>query len=266
MFCYNKPDMDLIPQVFVFVFGTLIGSFTNAVLWRLRTGESFIFGRSYCPHCRHELSAPDLVPVFSYVLLAGRCRYCRKGIHPHYIAVELAMGLLFLLFARHDLAGGFTDSSGIARLVLHWYFCVVLTIIFVYDLRYMLILRSVTMPATVIAFAANLALGDSAVGLAAACVVGAGFFYAQHALSRGRWVGGGDINLGLLMGAMLGWPHLLLALMLAYVSGASVGIVMLARRSKTWKSQIPFGTFLSLATVVTLLWGDRILAWYFGLL
>jgi prepilin signal peptidase PulO-like enzyme (type II secretory pathway) len=257
--------MDAVLQAFIFAFGAVIGSFVNAVLWRLRTGESFVTGRSYCPHCRHALSALDLIPALSYLLLKGKCRYCRKGIHPQYLIVELVMGVLFLLAARGQ-GFGFGGPLPFMRVLFAWAVIAVMVIVFVYDLRYMLILRKVTLPSTVLAVLAGLALGKGVWGLVAAMAVGAGFFYAQFLLSKGRWIGGGDIDLGLLMGAILGWPGIVVALMIAYVSGAFFGLALLATGRKTWQSQIPFGTFLSAATVVTLLWGDGIVRWYFGML
>ena len=257
--------MSALPQVFIFAFGTVIGSFLNAVLWRLRTRESFIVGRSYCPHCRHELAAVDLVPLFSYLLLGGKCRYCRRAISPSYILVETATGLLFLLAALRWLpAEGAASGLVLARLLLDWYFLAVLVIVFVFDLRYMMILPAVVLPAAVIAFLGNLALGQSWLALLLGAAIGGGFFYAQLVLSRGQWIGGGDIYLGLLLGAMLGWSSLLVTLFLAYVSGAIVGVGLLLAKRKTMKSQIPFGTFLAAAAAVTLLYGDRLLLWYLG--
>ncbi len=254
-------------QVFVFVFGAIIGSFLNAVLWRLRTKESFIFGRSYCPHCRHELAAVDLVPIVSYLLLGGKCRYCKKTISPSYLAVELTMGALFLLAALSVLPAGIPVDLSLAlpRLLLYWYLIGVFVLVFVFDLRYMMILRSVTLPAAALAALANLALGMNIFALILAAAVGCGFFYLQLVLSKGRWIGGGDVWLGLLMGAALGWPGVLVALFLAYVSGAVFGLALLAMRKKTLQSQLPFGTFLSAAAVLTLLYGERIVAWYLGL-
>jgi prepilin signal peptidase PulO-like enzyme (type II secretory pathway) len=130
----------------------------------------------------------------------------------------------------------------------------------------MLILRKVTLPATVVAVAANLALGVPLVSLAIGMLIGWGFFMAQILLSKGKWVGGGDAWLGLLMGAILGWPMVVVALFLAYISGALVGSVLLLLRRARMQSQLPFGTFLSAATIVALLVGDRILNWYLTLL
>ncbi|HTK04307.1 MAG TPA: prepilin peptidase [Candidatus Eisenbacteria bacterium] len=251
--------------IFVFGFGTVIGSFLNAVLWRIRTGEGFVYGRSYCPCCRHTLAAKDLIPVFSYLLLRGRCRYCSKGIHPSYLAVELAMGALFVAFAMPVVSAGLIDGKSLASMLLHWYFAAVLMLIFVYDLRYMLIPRSVTVWAMAVAAAGGLLLGARPLTLAVGFAVGGGVFWLQYAISKGKWIGGGDIQLGALMGLMLGWPLILVALFIAYVSGALFGGVLLASKKTSWQSQIPFGTFLTAATVVTLLWGQPILTWYLGL-
>ena len=258
--------MALFTAFVIFVFGTVIGSFLNAVIWRLRTGESVVIGRSYCPSCGHTLSPWDLIPAISYLLLRGRCRYCRKSIGAHYLAVEVSTGLLFLALAYLDLAQGPIDQQSLVRLLVHWYFAAILTIIFVYDLRYMMILPKVAVPATIIALGANLALGQSPLLLVASALGAAGFFWFQLVVSRGKWIGGGDIYLGALMGAMLGFPGTLVALFLAYVSGAVVGSLLILARRKTWKSEVPFGTFLAAATAVTLLVGERLVNWYLGFL
>jgi prepilin signal peptidase PulO-like enzyme (type II secretory pathway) len=259
--------MPIVGQAFIFAFGAVIGSFLNAVLWRLHAKESFIFGRSHCPHCRHELAAVDLVPILSYLLLGGKCRYCRRTIDPAYLLIEVAAGTLFLLSALNlmTLAGGL-DAAALARLLLQWYLLAVLIIVFVYDCRYMLILPSIALSAAAVAFAGNLALGQSWWSLLVGAVFGGGFFYLQYVLSGGRWIGGGDIYLGVLLGAMVGWPQVLLVLFLAYISGAVVGSALLLARKKTMQSQVPFGTFLSAAGAVVLLYGDQIAAWYLGLI
>jgi prepilin signal peptidase PulO-like enzyme (type II secretory pathway) len=249
-------------QAFIFFFGAVIGSFVNAVLWRLRTRESFIFGRSYCPACRHELSAVDLIPILSWLMLGGRCRYCRKPISPSYLIIETVMGALFLMAA---LRVGVLGESQLARLLFTWYGIAVMVIVFVYDLRYMMILHSVTLPAAAVAFAANWAMGASPARLALAAAAAGGFFYLQYVLSKGRWIGGGDAYLGLMMGAFLGWPAVLVALFLAYVSGAMVSAVLLLSGRRTMKSQLPLGTFLAASSIVVMLWGERLLDWYLGI-
>lgn len=252
-------------QVFIFTFGAIVGSFLNAVIWRLRTNESFVGGRSYCPNCRHRLSPFDLVPILSYLLLRGRCRYCRMGICPSYLIVEAVTGLIFLLFAMQAFSGGI-ETDQLARLLLNWYVTAVMVIVFVYDQKYMLIPRSVTLPAVILAFFGNLALGTDVLHLIMGVLIGGGFFWLQRVLSKGRWVGGGDVHLGLAMGAALSFPLILVALFMAYVVGAVVSVGLLTLGNKAWKSEIPFGTFLSAACVVTLLYGSQILGWYLGLM
>ena len=255
-------------QAFIFAFGAVIGSFLNCVIWRLRTRESFLHGRSYCPKCRHALSAADLVPLLSYLLLRGKCRYCALRIDPSYFLIEAVTGLLFLLVALVSLPSGaaMIGAAAMAELILGWFLVAVLVIVFVFDLRYMLIPRSLTLPAAVLALAANLALGDDILMAAVGIAVGGGFFWLQRVLSRGKWVGGGDVNLGLLMGAALGFPSVLVALFFAYIIGALFGVAMMAARRKNMKSEIPFGTFLSASTIFTMLYGQAALNWYLGLL
>ncbi len=260
--------MSLLALISTFVFGTVIGSFLNAVLWRLRTGESVAHGRSYCTTCRHTLAAADLVPLLSYLLLRGKCRYCAAPIGSQYPMVELATGFLYVasaatVFFAH---GNVLGADALTTLLLYWYLMSVLVIVFVYDWRYMLILRAVTLPATGIAAVANLALGVPWISLVLGMLIGWGFFRLQIIVSRGRWVGGGDAWLGLLMGAALGWPMVVVALFIAYLTGAAVGSFMLLTRRASMQSQIPFGTFLAAATVITLLAGDGILTWYLNLL
>ncbi|MFH2063469.1 MAG: prepilin peptidase [bacterium] len=239
-------------------FGCIVGSFLNVVIHRLHAGGSVVGGRSRCPGCRHVLSAVDLVPVLSYLLLHGRCRHCRVRISPVYPAVEIVTGILFALAA--------VASSGWPQLVLNWFVLSSLVVVFVYDWRHMLIPRAVVLPAAGIAAVTGLLLGVAWWSLALGVAVTAGFFWLQRLLSRGRWIGGGDVNLGLLMGASLGWPNSLAALFLAYVSGAAVAVLLLSFGRRGWRGELPFGTFLSAATAVSLLYGDAIVSWYLNLL
>ncbi len=137
-----------------------------------------------------------------------------------------------------------------------------LLVIFVYDLRYQLILDRVSIPALVVAIAGSAVLGRSLQSIGLGLVVGAGFFLLQYVLSKGRWIGGGDIRLGGVLGAGLGWPLVVVCLVLAYLSGAVVAAALIAIKKKSWSSLVPFGTFLSAAGVVTFVWGNDLLIWY----
>ncbi len=243
---------------FIFMFGTAIGSFLSVVLWRLHTGEQFVFGRSHCTRCSHTLALHDLIPIVSYLSLRGRCRYCHHPVDPSYIVLEIITGTLFVIAAILILRGPLTFTN-VARLLLDWYLIATFIVVFVFDLRHMLILRSVTLPAVVIAVVGNVALGMPVTSLALGMLLGAGFFYVQYTMSKGRWVGGGDIQLGLLIGAALGARYGLAAIFFAYITGAIYGTALVVLHKKELQSKIPFGTFLSASSVAMLLFGTQLL-------
>ncbi len=130
------------------------------------------------------------------------------------------------------------------------------------DARWYVILDAVTLPVAGLMIGINLALGMPWQELALSATIGTGFFLAQYAISRGRWIGGGDIRLGLLLGVALGWPGIILAIFLGYFAGALVGIGLLATGQKRWGSALPLGTFLAVAAAATLWWGEPIINWY----
>lgn len=186
--------------------------------------------------------------------------------------VELVTAILFVVVWQRykidsvNFTGYWLLVTGYSKVIRDWLFICILIIIFIYDLRWQLILDKITLPAMVIAFGLNLWLGTSWFNLLLALGIGGGFFLMQYLISRGRWIGGGDIRLGALMGLMIGWPQIIVALILAYISGAVVGIGLLATGRKQWSSRVPFGAFLSAATVVVMLWGEEMLNWYLKLI
>ena len=119
-----------------------------------------------------------------------------------------------------------------------------------------------TIPAAIFAFIANILLGMDWKSLIFGGIIGGGIFLAQFLLSRGKWIGGGDIRLGAVMGLMLGWQMVLLALFLSYTIGAAISIILVALKYKKFSSKVPFGAFLSSATILVLLYGDKLLGWY----
>lgn len=251
--------------VFFCIGGLLIGSFLNAAEYRyykkLPINWDKIkreFARSFCPHCRAHLRNRDLLPVLSFVWLGGRCHHCRKKIAWQYPVVELSTGALFALAAWQF---SFTPEAFIVA-----GFVAILIFIFIYDLKYQLIPDRVSLPAIALAIPGGLLLGLSWQSMALGALLGGGFFALQCILSRGTWVGGGDIRLGVLMGLLLGFPLTLLALGVAYVSGALVATILLATKKMGRKSKMPFGPFLVFATLVSLFIGDTLIAEYFNLL
>ncbi len=252
--------------LFIFIFGLIIGSFLNCLIWRLYSGET-LFNRSHCLACGKKIYWYDNIPLLSFMFLRGRCRHCGSKISWQYPFVEFAVGALFLLsfylLFPSSLYYVFTLSD---LLLLFKYFLAifVMILIFVYDLRWYLILDLITLPSIFVFFILNLYLGFNFWNLFFGFAFGFCFFLFQYIISRGKWIGGGDIRMGGLMGVILAWPNILLALFLAYIFGAIVGIVLMLFKKKNMKSELPFGVFLSTATLITLFWGDLILKWYLG--
>jgi len=180
--------------------------------------------------------------------------------------VEIVTGLLFVvayLLPTQPLNDSITQSLVFLRNTV---FLSYLVLIFVYDLRHMLIIDRFTIPAMIFAIIINLWLGTiPAWSVLVGGLVLAGFFWIQFVISKGTWVGGGDIRMGALMGFMLGLEHGLVALFIAYVLGAIVGVAMMASGKATRKTPVPFGSFLAVATVIVLFVGQPLIDWYLGL-
>ncbi|HVY67837.1 MAG TPA: prepilin peptidase [Patescibacteria group bacterium] len=255
------------------VFGAIVGSFLNVVILRLPLGQS-LGGRSHCPHCGHILGAIDLVPLLSYLALRGRCRYCRGAVSARYFIIEAVTALLF---AATFLWVSPTAAAGWLLLIKFWLADSLFLAIFVIDLEHFLILDKLLLFGAAAVFVLNIALdislhlqpwawpGASLGGLFAA-IAGACPFYLLWYFSAGRWMGFGDVKLALFLGLVLGWPGIVLALFLAFCLGGAVGSLLLLFTKKTMKSRLPFGTFLTAAALLTMFYGDRLLAWYLALL
>ena len=246
--------MDII--IIAILSGLILGSFLNAWLWRTYHVVP-MKGRSMCTSCRTTIVWYDNIPVVSYIILRGKCRSCSQPIPLQYLLIELWLPFAFMLSAWAS------HSAFTPFLVIDWIIIFLLTFIFVYDYRYQLILdRTTTIPALILLciywFVGFHTLSSMLLGAA----VVAGFFYLQFILSKGRWIGGGDIRLGLFMGVVLGWPLALVALFLAYIIGAIISIMLLVFKKAERASKTPFGTYLALATFITMIWGTQFLEWY----
>ncbi len=235
-----------------FVSGLIIGSFLNVVINRLHLEKS-LDGRSYCPNCKATLEAQDLVPVLSFVFLQGKCRHCGKSISWQYPAVELATTISFLLLAtRYELSLSLVLACALAA-----FYVVIAT----YDLKHFLILDKVVYPGIAVAAVFAIVQGHIISGLIGAAII-SGFFYFQYYISKGRWIGFGDVKLGIMLGLAAGFPIAILLMFAAYMLGAITGVIMIALGKKQLGSQLPFGTFLAIAAVFTLLYGQAVMNWY----
>ncbi|MFC1721991.1 prepilin peptidase [Patescibacteria group bacterium] len=256
--------------IFLFLIGLGIGSFLNALIYRLHTGESILKGRSKCPDCQHELKWIDLIPIVSFILLKARCRYCRKPISWQYPVVEMMTGILFMLAGWVQMQSWIfwgVTFSGVMYLVFILFIIAVLILIFVYDLRHLLILDKVVFPVLVISFIAVLFLPQIPLGwaLLSSGITG-GFFLFLVLLSKEKWMGWGDVKLGFLIGLVIPWPQTLLLLLIAFVGGSIISLILVALKVKGMKDAVPFGTFLTAAAIVMLIWGQPVIDWYMGLL
>lgn len=251
-------------SIFIFILGLSVGSFLNCLIWRLHKRKS-LAGRSICPECGRKIFWYDNIPVLSFILLRGRCRHCGKPISWQYPAVELVAAFLFLLtFLNYELRATSYELriDDLLFLSCNLFFISVMIVIFIYDLKWYLILDIITLPAAAVMFIFNLALGFNWLNLLFSAIIGGSFFLLQFLISRGKWIGGGDIRLGLLLGISLGWPKIILAILLAYLLGSLVGLGLIASGRKKWGEQVPLGVFLSTAAVITLFFGKEIIDWY----
>jgi prepilin signal peptidase PulO-like enzyme (type II secretory pathway) len=224
----------------------------------LAKNESFLKGRSYCPNCRHQLLWLDLIPLFSFIFLHGKCHYCRKPISRQYPLVELATGILFLFISFFSFPAFL--ATGYLLLIAS-----LLIVIFIYDLKYYLIPDGAVFSAIIISGLWSLATGQILNNIVTA--TGAAlFFLLIFLVSRGRWMGFGDVKLTFFMGLFLGFPNILTALFLAFLIGAIIGVCLIIFGQKKFSSEVPFGPFLILGTFLALFFGERLISWYLGII
>lgn len=244
--------------------GLVIGSFLNVCTDRLPQGQSLAYPPSHCPNCNHKLSRLDLIPVVSYLSLRGRCRYCQAHIPLRLPLVELTTGLIFgLLYWQFGL------GLELAALLIYASFLVV---IFVIDMENQLVLNKVSYPGMAVALVFSFFRPEvrtfsilwPGIGVESALLGGALGFVVMALIaivSRGG-MGWGDVKLAGMVGLMTGFPLAVVALLMSWIGGGLVAIVILALRLRGRKDALPFGTFLAVSAMVTLVWGQAILNWY----
>lgn len=270
--------------VLVGLLGVSLGSFVNALVWRMRVAEeaknkkqkvkkdeakalSIFNGRSMCVHCKHELAWYDLVPVFSWLMLGGTCRYCKKTISWQYPVVELlvaSLSILSLVFWPLPLS---TILEWLALII--WIISLApLVALVIYDIRWMIMPTSLIYTFDLIAglFVLLLATSMKSWDIAVSAVIGSiaigGFFWVLYQISNGKWIGGGDVRYGFAMGAVLGWQKALFGLAIASYLGTALILVLLILGKYRKKMRIPFGPFLITSTYLSMLFGQQAIHWY----
>lgn len=261
MSIYADKGLLIYSIVMAAIFGAVMGSFLNCAAYRISKGESFVKGRSYCPSCGHELGVLDLVPVFSWVLLGGKCRYCKTPISPRYVLAEITMALLSVgCLLKFDIS--------ILCLRNFIFICCLFCLALVDMQSYIipdgcLIISAIAWVVT----APFLVLGKSGIinSLLAAVIYGGGMLILSLVMDRvlkKESLGGGDIKLFAVVGLYLGLAGTLFALLLASI----LGLLFIAFKSKKKGEIIPFGPAIVIATIFMLFFGESLINWYLGLL
>jgi len=249
---------------FVFFIGAVIGSFLNVLIDRLPQDKK-ITGRSACDYCHHQLSWYDLIPIFSFFLLKGRCRYCRKKISWQYPLVEILTGIVFLLifnefsiFLPHWQAGNFQ----FVKVLILWGIVSCFIVIFFSDVNYHLISDYILWALFIFSLFFHLATSFNLFQFSVyffSGIIIAFPIWLIYFLSKERAMGLGDVYLAAILGFLLGWQKGFMALYLAFVLGGVMGLFLIIFGRKKLKSKIAFGPFLVIGAVVILFWGEEIL-------
>ncbi len=238
--------------------GLTIGSFLNVCIYRIPRGESVVHPPSRCTSCGKRLAAWHNIPVVSWLVLRGRCAYCRTPVSARYPSIET---LTAVVFALH---GVFFEPG--ALLVVRLAFAAALIVLAFIDLDHRILPNPITLTGVVAGVVASLFLPPGWQASLIGVVIGGGVLWAiGEAYFRLRGIEGmgmGDVKMLGMVGAFLGWKAVLVTLVVASFAGAFVGVVMLRLRSHAMKYQLPFGTFLAAAALVASLGGDRLVAWY----
>ena len=236
------------------VTGLIVGSFLNVCIYRIPRGESIVFPPSHCPKCGSRVAVRDLIPVFSYLFLKGRCRYCRERISPLYPLVEVITGLLFAVMYIHFGPG--------ALLVKYIFLTAVLVVVTFIDLEFYLIPDRIVLFALIGGLPLNLIARDLTIVSALSGMLSAGGFLLILAVVSRGGMGGGDIKLAAVIGFYLGWPNGLFSVLLACLLAGFLGMILLMTRLKKRKDAIPFGPFIVVGTLITVFWGRGLIFWY----
>jgi len=248
------------PVVLAGLFGLLIGSFLNVCIYRLPRDLSIVWPASRCTTCGRQLSWYENIPVFSYLALRARCRSCGERISPMYPAIEIVTALMFAgALAWYGLTPLFA-----VRLV----FACAMLVLFVIDLQHQILPNEITLPGIAIGLVASIFLEPGFRDALIGAVAGAGILWliawTYERLRHQEGLGFGDVKMLGMIGAFLGWPSMLLTLVIASFLGSVVGVSLIASGRGELGSKLPFGTFLAAAAIVSALVGPDIIAWYAG--
>jgi prepilin signal peptidase PulO-like enzyme (type II secretory pathway) len=270
----------------LFLFGLIIGSFINALQYRIQEDKT-MRGRSFCPDCKHQLRWYDLFPLFSWFFLSGKCRYCKKPISFQYPLIELTTGILFsgvgiisglspkineYLFSFTDV--GATEITITAvRLVLLLFIVLCSVLVALHDAKTFYVLSRYVYIAIIASIVFNIfsyngvwspdSFGNYFLPFFTSALIAAMFFFSLYFFSKGTWMGAGDAEIALLIGIFLGWPKTLIAFYFAFISGSIWGITKVyGFRNAKMKSEMPFGPFLLAGMFFSYIFGEQLFQLY----
>lgn len=255
--------------VVLLVFGLALGSFVNAFVYRFHEGKNWVSDRSECVNCHHKLNFFDLIPVLSYLFLRGQCHYCHKKISTQYPLVEIVTAVLFVLSYIY-----WPSKIHGTELVIFvdWLIILVgLITLAIYDIKWMILPNKIILFYSFfvlvyviinILFVQGIYLA-TILGYIYAIIVSSGLFYLLFTVSKGKWIGGGDVKLGLMLGLIAGtFEKAILLIFLSSLIGSVLSIILVGLGKLNIKKTIPYGPFLISAIYIIVLWGEKIVHWY----
>jgi leader peptidase (prepilin peptidase)/N-methyltransferase len=239
----------------IFIIGCFFGSFLNVIVDRLPKGNSIIFPPSHCEHCRHRLGLNDLIPILSFVLLKGKCRYCRAVLSWYYPVIEVVTGALFVITIFIGIHLGYMSALIYLLAIISS-----LILVFFIDLKYGVIPFNVIGISSAIATFWYLFSGAEISSFLLSALGVFVCFLLLFLVTRGRGIGFGDVVFSFLMGYILGFPKIVLGVYIAFLTGAFFSLILIMLNKKKYKGgTIPFGPFLVSGTIISLFWGEDII-------
>ncbi len=260
--------MYLVFDIFVFIFGAVVGSFLNATVYRVKKKKDSIISRSECESCKHKLSPLDLVPVLSYIFLQGKCRYCKEKISSINFFFEIISGIVFLLYFNFLSFNYLINNSAFVYINILFYLFIICIFLYIglYDFFYYEISDKLIFYSSILVFiyflisyyfgyiSLYIIINHIVTG-----IIVAGLFLLIILITKGEGMGGGDMKLVFLMGLILGYPAILYVLFVSFVLGAVIGLILILIKNKTLKSSIPFAPFLSSSIILYIIFSVYLL-------
>ena len=245
-------------EIIIFIFGLIIGSFLNVVIYRIPKDESIVMERSYCPNCKIQLKWIDLLPVISFFLTKGKCRYCSKDISWQYPGVEFLTGFLFLaLYLKFGLTVKFGALLLLTSLIIASS---------VIDYQLQIIPNELNYFGIIIGLILALAFDYISIKLALLGLVIPALFLLLIAIITKGGMGLGDVKFAAMIGTFIGAKFTLIGIFLGALIGSVIGLILMIRDKKYRKSKLPFGPLIALGVVGMIFWGQMIINFYFRLI